>query len=186
MSEPNVQSSKRIPFVNHYTATAHRLLHKPSGSLTYLSSTAANVPTLEEYPAICNKNGRIGVYTKEERVVLIARYRAKRNRRVWKKKIRYECRKDLADKRSRVKGRFVKRGKNSDEIDSQGSEENNTDTSGTHDDLQDLKVNDDGGGDRLSFLASILGEFDEENDDEEEEEENQQPRKRMRRHSIAY
>jgi hypothetical protein len=40
---------------------------------------------------------------------MIARYHAKRVRRVWNKKIRYGCRKNLADRRLRVKGRFVKR-----------------------------------------------------------------------------
>lgn len=186
MSEPNVHNTKRTTYANHHTAPVTRFQPKPNSSLT--SSLPATVPTFEEYTAICNKNGRIGIYTKEERLVLIARYRAKRNRRVWKKKIRYECRKDLADKRCRVKGRFVKRGNNNDDINSQeGSDENNSDVSGTHDDLQDLKVNasDGSGCDRLSYLASILGELDEDND-EEEEKSNQQPRKRMRRHSIAY
>lgn len=186
MSEPNVHNTKRITFVNHYSAPATRLQQQSNGSLTNLS--VATVPTLEEYTAICNKNGRIGIYTKEERLVLIARYRAKRNRRVWKKKVRYECRKDLADKRCRVKGRFVKRDNNNHEINSQGSEENNTNLFGPKDDLQNFKVNviGGGGGDRLSFLASILGELDDEIEEEDEDESNQQPRKRMRRHSIAY
>ncbi|CAN0546613.1 unnamed protein product, partial [Ectocarpus sp. 8 AP-2014] len=55
-----------------------------------------------------NKNGRIGIYTRQEREAIIARFKRKRGRRVWKKKIRYNCRKNLADKRLRVKGRFVK------------------------------------------------------------------------------
>ena len=56
-----------------------------------------------------NQNGRIGIYTPSERAAIIARFNAKRQRRVWNKKIRYNCRKSLADRRLRVKGRFVKR-----------------------------------------------------------------------------
>lgn len=36
-----------------------------------------------------NKNGRIGIYTRQEREAIIARFKRKRGRRVWKKKIRY-------------------------------------------------------------------------------------------------
>jgi len=56
-----------------------------------------------------NKNGRIGIYTPNERSAIIAKFNSKRTRRVWNKKIRYNCRKNLADRRVRVKGRFVKR-----------------------------------------------------------------------------
>lgn len=58
---------------------------------------------------VYNKNGRIGIYTPAERAVIITKFNAKRARRVWNKKIRYNCRKNLADRRLRVKGRFVKR-----------------------------------------------------------------------------
>jgi len=54
----------------------------------------------------CN---RIGAYTKEERQQIIERFRAKKQRRVWRKQIKYDCRKRLADTRPRVKGRFVSR-----------------------------------------------------------------------------
>ncbi|EKU22880.1 hypothetical protein NGA_0445710, partial [Nannochloropsis gaditana CCMP526] len=63
---------------------------------------------LAKYSDVYNKHGRIGIYTRDERDAIIARFREKRQRRVWKKKIRYSCRKNLADKRVRVKGRFVK------------------------------------------------------------------------------
>jgi hypothetical protein len=63
----------------------------------------------DKYKEIYNKNGRIGIYTPAERAAIIARFQSKRNRRVWNKKIRYNCRKNLADRRMRVKGRFVKR-----------------------------------------------------------------------------
>ena len=58
---------------------------------------------------VYNKNGRIGIYTPAERAAIIQKFNAKRARRVWNKKIRYNCRKNLADRRMRVKGRFVKR-----------------------------------------------------------------------------
>lgn len=50
---------------------------------------------------------QIGKLTYEERQSKIDRYRAKRNLRVWKKRISYSCRKRVADKRIRIKGRFV-------------------------------------------------------------------------------
>ena len=58
---------------------------------------------------VYNQNGRIGIYTPGERAAIINRFHGKRSRRMWKKKIRYNCRKSLADRRMRVKGRFVKR-----------------------------------------------------------------------------
>lgn len=58
---------------------------------------------------IYNRNGRVGIYSTEERAAIISRFHNKRTRRVWNKKIRYNCRKNLADRRLRVKGRFVKR-----------------------------------------------------------------------------
>jgi CCT motif len=37
----------------------------------------------------------------------VAKFHSKRARRIWRKKIKYDCRKKLADQRPRVKGRFV-------------------------------------------------------------------------------
>jgi len=63
---------------------------------------------LPQYSDVYNRDGRIGVYTLEEREQLLQRFQEKRRRRVWRKKIRYECRKNLANRRLRIKGRFVR------------------------------------------------------------------------------
>lgn len=49
----------------------------------------------------------IGIYTRAERRAKLERYRAKKNRRTFNKKILYACRKSFADSRPRVGGRFV-------------------------------------------------------------------------------
>ena len=51
---------------------------------------------------------RIGRYTVEERQARIRRYQEKKMARNFKKKIKYVCRKTLADSRPRVHGRFAK------------------------------------------------------------------------------
>ncbi|XWS38333.1 hypothetical protein CRYUN_Cryun19dG0122300 [Craigia yunnanensis] len=51
---------------------------------------------------------KVGHYNPEERQERIAKYRAKRNQRNFKKTIKYECRKILADKRPRIRGRFAR------------------------------------------------------------------------------
>lgn len=55
-----------------------------------------------------SENISVGSYTHGERQAKIQRYLEKRRRRVWSKKILYSCRKNFADKRPRVGGRFVK------------------------------------------------------------------------------
>lgn len=50
-----------------------------------------------------------GMLEANERRKKIERYLAKRQRRIWQKKISYDCRKEVANKRLRVKGRFVTR-----------------------------------------------------------------------------
>ena len=53
----------------------------------------------------------IGTLTKNERKRKIDNYLAKKKNRIWTKRINYDCRKMVADKRLRFKGRFVKQGK---------------------------------------------------------------------------
>jgi hypothetical protein len=54
-------------------------------------------------------DGWIGAYSPESRKIRIERFMAKRDHRVWTKKVKYDVRKNFADSRLRVKGRFVKK-----------------------------------------------------------------------------
>jgi hypothetical protein len=51
----------------------------------------------------------VGIYSPEARRKRIERFLEKRKRRVWTKKVKYDVRKNFADSRLRVKGRFVKK-----------------------------------------------------------------------------
>jgi len=54
-------------------------------------------------------DGWIGAYSPDSRAVRIGRFLEKRNHRVWTKTVKYDVRKNFADSRLRVKGRFVKK-----------------------------------------------------------------------------
>jgi len=51
----------------------------------------------------------VGAYSPPSRKLRIERFLAKRSHRVWVKKVKYDVRKNFADSRLRVKGRFVKK-----------------------------------------------------------------------------
>ncbi|KAK4441128.1 hypothetical protein Salat_0447700 [Sesamum alatum] len=67
----------------------------------------SNSPVASESSAT-ESVSRASRYSPEERKERIERYRSKRNLRNFNKKIKYECRKTLADSRPRVKGRFAR------------------------------------------------------------------------------
>ena len=129
MSEPWIRGS-----------TLSNILSNSTAELS--SSSMVTLPQmLEKYSSIYNSNGRIGIYTREERDVIISRFYEKRKKRVWVKKIRYHCRKNLADNRIRVKGRFVRNtadgGNHADEEEEDGEDED--DDGGLSDPLQAMK-----------------------------------------------
>ncbi|KAK9146220.1 hypothetical protein Sjap_006123 [Stephania japonica] len=65
-------------------------------------------PVKTEISTIEESSYKVGRITQEERQEKIQRYIMKRNVRNFQKRIKYKCRKVLADSRPRVKGRFAK------------------------------------------------------------------------------
>lgn len=94
--------------VTSYTTTT-KSADITTTTTTMLPSAAAAASTTTFSMDLLNKDGRIGIYLPEARQARIARFHEKRARRIWRKRIKYDCRKKLADSRPRIKGRFVKR-----------------------------------------------------------------------------
>ncbi|WOL06164.1 hypothetical protein Cni_G14896 [Canna indica] len=66
------------------------------------------LPSSDIAAASDESSGKVGRLSAEERKEKIKRYMKKRNNRNFSKKIKYACRKTLADSRPRVRGRFAK------------------------------------------------------------------------------
>jgi len=80
--------------------------------LTVLPVQAGSLSTgVAPAPAAATSAGgrRIGAYSPAARQEMLARFRAKRQRRVWRKRVKYGCRQQLAAARPRVKGRFIRK-----------------------------------------------------------------------------
>ena len=56
-----------------------------------------------------SEDHRVGKLTSIDRYLKVRRYLEKRQKRIWMKKVSYSVRKDFADKRLRIKGRFIKK-----------------------------------------------------------------------------
>jgi CCT motif len=91
------------------TATAITAQQQQSQQQDMVTTMNSDGTTTTISLELCNKDGRIGIYLPEARIARIARFHAKRSNRIWRKRIKYDCRKKLADSRPRIKGRFVKR-----------------------------------------------------------------------------
>ena len=77
-------------------------------NLNLPSFEANEEPELPLRPLMANK--KVGPLTIEERNWKIQRFREKRERRNFTKKVSYACRKKVADSRLRVRGRFITKG----------------------------------------------------------------------------
>ena len=77
-----------------------RALSDPNLRTTYDSDGLMSVERPE---------GWVGAYSPDSRKVRIERFLEKRGHRVWSKTIKYDVRKNFADSRLRVKGRFVRK-----------------------------------------------------------------------------
>lgn len=66
---------------------------------------------LDDHGLLCvnGPEGWVGAYSPDSRQLRVNRFLEKRNHRVWVKKVKYDVRKNFADSRLRVKGRFVKK-----------------------------------------------------------------------------
>jgi hypothetical protein len=84
-----------------------------SMALSQSGLQSSNSPSLWKPPSVPEVQMasayRIGRYTPAERRIRLERYREKRTQRNYNRRVKYSCRKDIADKRHRVQGRFVKR-----------------------------------------------------------------------------
>ncbi|KAF8054530.1 hypothetical protein N665_1327s0015 [Sinapis alba] len=92
-------------FVNDHDGPVRRALS--AGDLPR-SSRRESSAVLSESNAIIEGMSKAYKYTPEEKKEKIEKYRSKRNLRNFNKRIKYECRKTLADSRPRIRGRFAK------------------------------------------------------------------------------
>eukprot|EP00750_Incisomonas_marina_P033348 INCI9788.1.p1 GENE.INCI9788.1~~INCI9788.1.p1 ORF type:complete len:309 (+),score=35.49 INCI9788.1:82-1008(+) len=95
------------PHANSSTASSAGSVGNATTSQADPSQYPFNLPLA--YCHNYNRNGRVGIYAPTERKLLLQRFMEKRKKRNWSKVVSYACRKNLAQRRVRIKGRFIKR-----------------------------------------------------------------------------
>ncbi|KAI4368432.1 hypothetical protein MLD38_016989 [Melastoma candidum] len=107
---------------------AHDLQGFCGESQNNIMGKGGTTPLLSDTSKTEDPTFKVGKLSVEQRKEKIHRYMKKRNERNFSKKIKYACRKTLADSRPRVRGRFTKNGEkgqntgNIDEEDKDGAE----------------------------------------------------------------
>ncbi|KAL8161958.1 hypothetical protein V2J09_013447 [Rumex salicifolius] len=102
-----------------------------------LANGAASTPISTEISNLEESTFKAGKLSVEQRKEKIHRYLKKRNERNFSKKIKYACRKTLADSRPRVRGRFAKNDEFGDpqrQISSNNEEDDYDEVSGKEED----------------------------------------------------
>ncbi|XP_047943277.1 zinc finger protein CO3-like isoform X2 [Salvia hispanica] len=98
-------NSSSPAYCDYDTTSVRKVLS--TGDLQQQQSPRMNSPLMNE-SSIIESMSRASPYSPEEKKERIERYRSKRNLRNFNKKIKYECRKTLADSRPRIRGRFAR------------------------------------------------------------------------------
>jgi hypothetical protein len=80
----------------------------PLGAAAHHSGSSASAAAAAA-AALVSGIDRIGAYSREERARRVARYKDKRQRRCWTKRVLYQVRQTFAVSRRRVGGRFIKK-----------------------------------------------------------------------------
>ncbi|XP_022731278.1 zinc finger protein CONSTANS-LIKE 2-like [Durio zibethinus] len=104
---------------SHFASSLNEFIDSDSGPVRRVFSTGdldqgqqshrrSESPLSSESNAIIEGMSRACRYSPEEKKERIERYRSKRNLRNFNKKIKYACRKTLADSRPRIRGRFAR------------------------------------------------------------------------------
>ncbi|XP_022970463.1 zinc finger protein CONSTANS-LIKE 5-like isoform X1 [Cucurbita maxima] len=93
-------------------------------------------------------------YSPEEKRQRIEKYKTKRNQRNFNKKIKYECRKTLADSRRRIRGRFAR----NEEVENSNSTSSPTETWSCYDNATTEEDGQDDGS-WITFLDSYSVNF---------------------------
>ncbi|KAA3456743.1 zinc finger protein CONSTANS-like isoform X1 [Gossypium australe] len=95
-------------FIDSDSAPVRRVFSTGDLHQVQQSGRKAESPLSNESSAIIEGMSRACRYSPEEKKQRIQRYRTKRKLRNFNKKIKYACRKTLADSRPRIRGRFIR------------------------------------------------------------------------------